>query len=54
MSLQKAATDVRENAHAPYSNFKVGAAVQTKDGSIFAAGVAKSWPNLARQTSRSP
>jgi cytidine deaminase len=26
---------VRENAHAPFSNFKVGAAVQTDDGRIF-------------------
>ncbi|UWP96086.1 cytidine deaminase [Aliiroseovarius crassostreae] len=35
MSLLKAATKVRENAHAPYSNFKVGAALRTTSGSIF-------------------
>ncbi|UWQ03823.1 cytidine deaminase [Aliiroseovarius crassostreae] len=35
MSLLKAATEVRENAHAPYSNFKVGAALRTTSGSIF-------------------
>lgn len=35
MSLLKAATEVRENAHAPYSNFKVGAALRTASGSIF-------------------
>lgn len=31
-SLLEAATAVRENAHAPYSNFKVGAAILSKDG----------------------
>ncbi|MDA5095644.1 cytidine deaminase [Aliiroseovarius sp. KMU-50] len=36
MSLLKAATSVRENAHAPYSNFKVGAALRTKDGNVYA------------------
>ena len=33
--LFKAARAVREHAHAPYSKFKVGAAVQTSDGRIF-------------------
>lgn len=33
--LIEAATEVREKAYAPYSNFKVGAAVQTKSGKIF-------------------
>lgn len=31
-SLLDAATAVRENAHAPYSNFKVGAAILSKGG----------------------
>ncbi len=31
----KAALDVMKNAHAPYSNFRVGAALITKDGEIF-------------------
>ena len=35
MSLIDAARAVRENAHAPYSNFKVGAAVRTPDGTVF-------------------
>jgi len=35
MSLLEAATRVRENAYAPYSNFKVGAAVQTSSGKVF-------------------
>ena len=35
MSLIDHAKAVRENAHAPYSNFKVGAAVQTVSGSVF-------------------
>jgi len=30
-----AATDVRENSYAPYSNFRVGAAVETEDGTIY-------------------
>lgn len=30
-----AATDVREKAYAPYSNFKVGAAVETDEGNIY-------------------
>ena len=32
--LFKAAKIVRENAHVPYSNFKVGAAFLTDEGSI--------------------
>lgn len=35
MSLLKAATAVRENAHAPYSNFKVGAAIRAASGKIY-------------------
>jgi cytidine deaminase len=35
MSLIDAARAVRENAHAPYSNFKVGAAVQTASGNVY-------------------
>lgn len=35
MSLIDAARTVRENAHAPYSNFKVGAAVRTTSGAVF-------------------
>ena len=34
MTLLEAATAVRENAHAPYSNFKVGAALRTPSGAI--------------------
>jgi cytidine deaminase len=33
--LIEAATDVRERAFAPYSEFKVGAAVLTKEGKIY-------------------
>ncbi len=33
--LIKAAKNVRELAYTPYSNFKVGAAVRTKDGKIY-------------------
>ena len=33
--LLQAARAVRENAHAPYSNFKVGAALRTVSGEIF-------------------
>lgn len=36
MSLKDAATAVRENAHAPYSNFKVGAAIRAASGTVFA------------------
>lgn len=34
--LIAAAAAVRENAHAPYSRFKVGAALRTPDGQVFA------------------
>ena len=34
--LIAAAAAVRENAHAPYSRFKVGAALRTEDGRVFA------------------
>ncbi|MEO5857970.1 MAG: cytidine deaminase [Pyrinomonadaceae bacterium] len=33
--LIDAATDVRKRAFAPYSNFKVGAAVETENGDIY-------------------
>jgi len=33
--LKQAALTVRENAYAPYSNFKVGAAVRAADGTVF-------------------
>lgn len=33
--LIKAATEARENAYTPYSNYKVGAALLTKDGKIY-------------------
>ena len=33
--LVEAAADVREKAYAPYSNFKVGAAVETDEGNIY-------------------
>lgn len=36
MELDKAARAVRENAYAPYSHFKVGAAVRTTAGTVFA------------------
>ena len=36
MSLSDAARAVRENAYAPYSRFKVGAAVRAASGEIFA------------------
>ena len=36
MTLIDAARDARENAYAPYSKFKVGAAIRTKSGAIFA------------------
>ena len=35
MSLLEEARRVRENAHAPYSNFKVGAAIRSSSGAIF-------------------
>ncbi|WP_299830157.1 cytidine deaminase [uncultured Roseobacter sp.] len=35
MSLKEAATAVRENAYAPYSNFKVGAAIRGKSGAVY-------------------
>jgi cytidine deaminase len=35
MSLLDDARRVRENAHAPYSNFKVGAALRTSSGDVF-------------------
>lgn len=35
MSLIDDARAVRENAHAPYSKFKVGAAIRTTDGQVF-------------------
>lgn len=34
--LMHTARDAREHAYAPYSNFKVGAAVRCKDGRVFA------------------
>lgn len=33
--LVESAREVRERAYAPYSNFKVGAAIRTKDGKIY-------------------
>ena len=33
--LMEAARAVRENAYAPYSSFKVGAALRTPDGAVF-------------------
>ncbi len=35
MSLIEAAAAVRENAYAPYSDFKVGAALRTASGEVF-------------------
>ena len=35
MSLMDAAREVRENAYAPYSRFKVGAAVRGRSGQIY-------------------
>jgi cytidine deaminase len=35
MSLREAAAAVRENAHAPYSNFKVGAAIRSASGKVY-------------------
>lgn len=34
-NLIQTATEARENAYAPYSNYKVGSAVESKDGQIF-------------------
>jgi cytidine deaminase len=34
IDLLKAALDARENAHAPFSNFKVGAAIEDENGRI--------------------
>jgi cytidine deaminase len=36
MSLLQAARAVRENAYAPYSRFKVGAALRTPSGAVYA------------------
>ena len=36
MSLLEAATQVRERAYAPYSRFKVGAAVRSASGAVYA------------------
>ena len=36
MKLLQAALEARDNAYAPYSGFKVGAAVRCPDGTIFA------------------
>ena len=35
MTLRDAAAAVRENAHAPYSNFKVGAAIRAVSGVVY-------------------
>ncbi|MDG1431819.1 MAG: cytidine deaminase [Paracoccaceae bacterium] len=35
MDLAKSARDVRERAYAPYSNFKVGAAIKSSNGTVF-------------------
>ena len=34
-TLLKAATEVRENAYAPYSHFRVGAALRSRSGQIY-------------------
>jgi cytidine deaminase len=35
MTLLQAATDIRHNAYAPYSRFKVGAAIRAASGTIY-------------------
>jgi cytidine deaminase len=35
MTLLQAATDVRHNAYAPYSRFKVGAAIRAASGTVY-------------------
>ncbi|WP_158968734.1 cytidine deaminase [Chachezhania sediminis] len=35
LSMRDAALAVYENAYAPYSRFKVGAAIRTEDGTVF-------------------
>ncbi|MDE0588774.1 cytidine deaminase [Halocynthiibacter sp. C4] len=35
MSLLDAATEIRERAYAPYSNFKVGAAIRATSGNVY-------------------
>ena len=35
MDLLTAAKEVREHAYAPYSNFKVGAAIRSKSGAVY-------------------
>lgn len=36
MTLRDIALNVRENAHAPYSGFKVGAAIRSGSGAVYA------------------
>jgi len=35
MTLKQSATAVRKNAHAPYSGFKVGAAIRAASGTVY-------------------